>query len=86
MFEKFYARIHNLPNIVAVFKSQKDRDDWLNYKDFSLLGIPIDGDYCFGRELITYEEADAMTFGKIEDDNTYVPDELFPETLSWCLG
>lgn len=57
--KQFYARHKEIYNEIAVFSSEKERDDWVNFRDWFSIATNTTVDNCTcEREAITEEEAE----------------------------
>ena len=86
--ERFYAKDKDVPWVVAIFKTEKDRDDWVNYKDYETLKLPPEDEEYKSRVAITYDEALDLTDCMILDVNSYVADEILDHIMycsSWQI-
>lgn len=70
--QEFYAKYDDPYGDVAVFSTEEQRDDWVNYKDpFSLLFPEM---YDGKRIALTQEQAEALTGPKLYDPNARIED------------
>ena len=82
--ERFYAKDKDNPDVVVIFKAEKDRDDWVNYKDYESLRLPPEDEEYKSRVAITYDEALDITDCMILDEELFcVPDEVW-DHIMYC--
>ena len=82
--EKFYAKDTDVPMYVAIFATEHERNNWVNYKDYEILHLPPEDEEYKSRVAITYEEAYNITDGMILDESSFFPDEFFDHIKFCC--
>lgn len=82
---KFYAIDKDIPNVVAVFNTEQERDDWVLYKDYEILHLPPEEEEYKSCVAITYEEAYNITEGLILYEYLYFSDEFF-DHIKYCTN
>lgn len=86
MSHPFYAIHKEIHDEVAIFNTEKERDEWVDFKDQLSIDLGINPeDPIFHREKITEEEADAYTCGNIYDRGTYI-DDCYNDNMKWTAA
>lgn len=80
---RYYASFVEVIDGVAVFESREKRDEWVNYQDeFAVFMEETAEDPIFHRMALTAEEAEKITFSKVNDPDCYSEDEFNPD-IKW---
>ncbi len=89
MSKRFYAMVNCSPKEVAIFETEKERDEWVNFQDPLCrdLGIIPEEEIADGweRKAITYSEAFQRVGRRIDYVKGYLQDSVLPY-IKWAVN